>query len=110
MKYGWPIGYNSSVRPQATFNKHKGAIKFLKAIDGYLLKQIDMGSMMGPFKSNPLATPLCVFPPLNSVPKNDNDCTRVVVAPYVRSVGHVFTYLYTLDDDSEHPMDYEFLV
>ncbi len=32
---------------------------------------------------------------------------RVIVAPYVRSVGHVFAYLYTLDDDSERPMDYD---
>ncbi len=31
----------------------------------------------------------------------------VIVAPYVRSVGHVFTYLYIFDDDSERPMDYE---
>ncbi len=31
----------------------------------------------------------------------------VIVAPHVRSVGHVFVYLYTLDDDSERPMDYE---
>ncbi len=28
-------------------------------------------------------------------------------SPYVRSAGHVFAYLYTLDDDSECPMDYE---
>ncbi len=34
-------------------------------------------------------------------------CYRVIAAPYVRNVGHVFAYLYTLDDDSEHPMDYE---
>ncbi len=34
-------------------------------------------------------------------------CYRVIVAPCVRSVGHVFAYLYTLDDDSERPMDYE---
>ncbi len=34
-------------------------------------------------------------------------CYRVIVAPYVRSVGHVFAYHYTLDDDSECPMDYE---
>ncbi len=34
-------------------------------------------------------------------------CYRVIVVPYVRSVGHVFAYLYTLDDDSEWPMDYE---
>ncbi len=31
----------------------------------------------------------------------------VIAAPYVRSVGHVFAYLYSLDDDSECPMDYE---
>ncbi len=34
-------------------------------------------------------------------------CYRVIVAPYIRSIGHVFAYLYTLDDDSERPMDYE---
>ncbi len=34
-------------------------------------------------------------------------CYRVIVAQYVRSVVHVFAYLYTLDDDSERPMDYE---
>ncbi len=34
-------------------------------------------------------------------------CYHLMVAPYVRSVGHVFAYLYTLDDDSERPMDYE---
>ncbi len=26
---------------------------------------------------------------------------------YVRSAGHVFEYLYTLDDHSERPMDYD---
>ncbi len=31
----------------------------------------------------------------------------MTAAQYVRGVGHVFAYLYTLDDDSEHPMDYE---
>ncbi len=34
-------------------------------------------------------------------------CYHVIVAPYVRSVGHIFAYLYTLDDDSKRPMDYE---
>ncbi len=34
-------------------------------------------------------------------------CYRVTVAPYVRSVGHIFAYLYTLDDDVECPMDCE---
>ncbi len=33
-------------------------------------------------------------------------CYRVIAAPYVRSVGYVFAYLYTLDDDSEL-WDYE---
>ncbi len=34
-------------------------------------------------------------------------CYRVIIAPYVRSVGHVFAYLYPLDDHSKGPMDYE---
>ncbi len=34
-------------------------------------------------------------------------CYRVIVASYVRSVGHVFAYFYIMDDDSECPMDYE---
>ncbi len=31
----------------------------------------------------------------------------MIVAPYVKSVSHVFAYIYTLDDDSECPIDYE---
>ncbi len=34
-------------------------------------------------------------------------CYRVIVAPHVRSVGHVFAYLYTLDYNSKRSMDYE---
>ncbi len=34
-------------------------------------------------------------------------CSRVIAAPQVRNVGHVFAYLYTLDDDSERAMGYE---
>ncbi len=34
-------------------------------------------------------------------------CYHVIATPHVRSLVHVFTYLYTLNDDSEHPMDYE---
>ncbi len=32
-------------------------------------------------------------------------CYHVIAAPYIRSVGDVFAYLYTLDDDSELPLD-----
>ncbi len=34
-------------------------------------------------------------------------CYCVIAAPYVRSVGRVFKYIYTLDDDLERPMDHE---
>ncbi len=34
-------------------------------------------------------------------------CYHVIVAPYLRSVGHVFAYLHIDDNDSERPMDYE---
>ncbi len=34
-------------------------------------------------------------------------CYCVIGAPHVRRIGHVFAYLYTIDDDSERPMNYE---
>ncbi len=34
-------------------------------------------------------------------------CYCVTAAPYVKSVGCVFAYRYTLGDDSECPMDYD---
>ncbi len=34
-------------------------------------------------------------------------CYRVIVSPYVKSVVHVFAYLYTFDDDLERPKVYE---
>ncbi len=37
-------------------------------------------------------------------------CYHVIAAPYVVSVGHVFAFLYTLDDDSKRPMNYETLL
>ncbi len=43
--------------------------------------------------------PLCMY--------NCVVCYRVIPALFVRSVVHVFEYLYTLDDDSESLMDHE---
>ncbi len=34
-------------------------------------------------------------------------CYRVIDSPISRMCCHVFTHCYTLDDDSERPMDYE---
>ncbi len=34
-------------------------------------------------------------------------CYHVIASPYVKSVGHVSAYLYSLDDNLEFPMDYE---
>ncbi len=31
----------------------------------------------------------------------------MIAVQYVTSAGQLYVYLYTLDDDSEHPMDYE---
>ncbi len=31
----------------------------------------------------------------------------MIAAPFIRSVAGVFAHRYTLDDDSERPMDYE---
>ncbi len=34
-------------------------------------------------------------------------CYHMIAAPHVRSIGHVIAHHYTLDDDSECPIDSE---
>ncbi len=52
--------------------------------------------------------PLCMYTILRGLLSCDSRvCYHVIVAPCIRSVGHVFAYLYTLDDDLERPMHYE---
>jgi hypothetical protein len=72
LEYGWPIGYNSMNWPVASFKNHKGASDFPNEMHKYLEKEVSLGATLGPFKHNPLCTPLCVSP-LNSVPKGKDD-------------------------------------
>ncbi len=53
-----------------------------------------------------LSTPNATLSELNGNEKRLPVCYCVIEAPYVRS-GHVFANFYTLDDDSERPMDYD---
>ena len=71
LEFGWPIGYDySGFLPSSDFRNHKGVLDFPSAVDSYLLTEIALGSVCGPFVCNPFSAPFPVSP-LNSVPKLD---------------------------------------
>lgn len=56
---------------------HKSAISFPECIDTYIDKLIERGAVLGPFDTNPLASPL-IISPLQTVAKSGSDDKRVV--------------------------------
>ncbi len=72
LEFGWPIGYNSQYWPLTTFKNHKGAVDYSADVSKYIIKEVSLGATLGPFKYNPLCTPLCISP-INTVPKGKDD-------------------------------------
>lgn len=72
LEFGWPVGHDRVSWPVSDFTNHKGAKEHPTHMDKYLLKEVNVGATLGPFKYNPLDSPLCISP-LNSVPKSDTE-------------------------------------
>lgn len=70
LEFGWPVGLNyaSSLSTDQFSRNHKGATHFPAALDSYLSLELECGTVIGPFSSNPFSR-LIVISPLNSVPK-----------------------------------------
>jgi len=56
---------------------HSGAVTFDKETDEYLIREVAVGAVVGPFDTNPLATSL-VLSPINSIPKRGSSARRFV--------------------------------
>ena len=74
--YGFPIGFTGN---ENTLRRHieiwkdkiyNMAEEFPGGINNYLQKESQMGSVIGPFKSNPFSNSI-ILSPLNSVPQKD---------------------------------------
>ncbi len=76
LEFGWLVWYVGSKWSASALVNHKGATDYPTEIDEYLVKEIQLGVILGPFDENPLCVPLCVFP-LHTVPK-DKTGRRVI--------------------------------
>jgi len=79
LEFGWPISYDyRGFLPSSDFRNHKGALDFPSPVDSYLLTEIALGSVCGPFVSNPFSVPFAVSP-LNPVLKPDTTERRFIL-------------------------------
>ena len=77
LEFGWPIGsVRNNVNPAQSEN-HASALHHEKFIDLYIQKELQEGSLIGPFETNPFSSDLYISP-LSSVDK-DEKSRRVIV-------------------------------
>ena len=90
LQNGWPLGYVRDTWPDCTQRRnHAGAREFPEFIDAWLIREVELGRMRGPFASPPLEN--FVVSPLNTVEKSDSTERRVIVDlswPHGRSVNY----------------------
>ena len=55
MQFGWPAGYESTVRPALGLSNHPSAEAHSKEIDGYLEKELSHDALIGPFNEAPFS-------------------------------------------------------
>jgi hypothetical protein len=79
LEFGFPINVDPSHKfNQKVVKNHSGATEFPAVIDSYITKELEHGSLLGPFESNPLGIPLALSP-INTVIKSDGVSRRVIV-------------------------------
>ena len=60
--YGFPVPYQKSDPPSVPYRNHNSAYANPELIDAYILKNLDNGSLMGPYSVNPLDQHVTVSP------------------------------------------------
>ena len=57
LEFGWPISHKGNlIDYSGLVINHKGATNYMQEIDSYLKKQLDRGTLLGPFEKNPFVT------------------------------------------------------
>ena len=77
-KFGWPLNAKDTEINDLPPDNQKGARLNPGEIDKYLKKELDRGSIIGPFLKNPFGKE-ARFSPLDTRPKKDSDDLRVIL-------------------------------
>ena len=80
LRYGWPLEVTHVDRPEGKIQpiNQTGARCNPAKLNTYLAEEIDRGSVIGPFCSNPLGKE-AKFSPLDAIPKRDSSDLRVIM-------------------------------
>lgn len=62
LEFGWPISYTSLATPASTHTNHGSAVAAPEVIQVYLDKELNLGSLCGPFNTNLLTNDLVISP------------------------------------------------
>ena len=78
LRYGWPTCYGAPSPPQATYKNHDSATQYASSIDDFIVKELSLGGLVGPFNAPPFQ-PWCQISPLMTQPKKDSKKRRVII-------------------------------
>ncbi len=89
LEFGFPVRAMGPIPEKSPCSNHGGTLKYSNQIDSYIRKELEAGSIIGPFDSVPFSSKT-VFSPLSTAEKKDSVKRRVVVDlsfPLGRSVN-----------------------
>ena len=78
LEYGWPIGYVRNILPLFNLRTHRGTLDYPDSVSQYLISELQLGRVAGPFRSVPFVDGSATSP-LNTVEKRDSSERRVIV-------------------------------
>ena len=95
MQYGWPTGFESTIRPALGLTNHPSALACPEQIDKYIGKEISHKALIGPFHDKPFVWQR--VNPLMVRPKKEPNKFRVILDlsyPDLKSVNTIRRFSY----------------
>ena len=78
-RFGWPIGLIvDEIQGHRGARNHRGATEFADQLDQHIARELEEGTLLGPFSESPFASPIRVSP-LNTTDKRDSPDRRVIM-------------------------------
>ena len=76
--YGWPLNRDNGPVAQ-TIGNHKSALNYPQEVTAYIMKEIRLGAMIGPFVTSPFPHNITGISPMSSRSKKNSTSRRIIV-------------------------------
>ena len=78
-KFGWPINISSAeFKGRGPPRNWRSATDFPDEMDRYIQREVQLGTLLGPFRANPFTSPI-VISPLSTTEKRDSTERRIIM-------------------------------